>query len=122
LMRRIGLAVVLGSLDVIGWDTHVFMQPETTPPSGVFPTPYLALNAVLVDLVHGARSALAESFVGAYLQGSFAVAPWGPLGLVGPGSRPKHGQTPTCGARSYGRRSIYSAGRASFVRADSRRR
>jgi Domain of unknown function (DUF4111) len=49
------------------------MPPETTPPSGVFPTPYPALNAVLVDLVHGARSALAESFVGAYLQGSFAV-------------------------------------------------
>ena len=49
------------------------MPPETTPPSSVFPTPYLALNAVLVDLVHGARSALAESFVGAYLQGSFAV-------------------------------------------------
>src|SRR5262249_7959418 len=49
------------------------MPPETTPPSSVFPTPYLALNAVLVDLVHGARLALAESFVGAYLQGSFAV-------------------------------------------------
>lgn len=42
-------------------------------PSREFPTPYPALNAVLVDLVHGARSALAESFVGAYLQGSFAV-------------------------------------------------
>src|SRR5215831_7656192 len=49
------------------------MPPETTPPSSVFPTPYLALNAVLEDLVRGARSALAESFVGAYLQGSFAV-------------------------------------------------
>src|SRR5215470_9286456 len=49
------------------------MPPETTPPSSVFPTPYLALNAVLVDLVHGARSTLADSFVGAYLQGSFAV-------------------------------------------------
>ena len=49
------------------------MPPEITPSSGVFPTPYPALNAVLVDLVHGARSALAESFVGAYLQGSFAV-------------------------------------------------
>ena len=49
------------------------MPPETLPPSREFPTPYPALNAVLVDLVHGARSALAESFVGAYLQGSFAV-------------------------------------------------
>src|SRR5262249_11033450 len=37
------------------------------------PTPYPALNAVLVDLVQGARAALADSFVGAYLQGSFAV-------------------------------------------------
>jgi predicted nucleotidyltransferase len=49
------------------------MPPETMPPSGEFPTPYPALNAVLEDLVRGARSALAESFVGAYLQGSFAV-------------------------------------------------
>jgi len=49
------------------------MPPETMPLSGEFPTPYPALNAVLEDLVGGARSALAESFVGAYLQGSFAV-------------------------------------------------
>jgi hypothetical protein len=43
------------------------------PPSGEFPTPYPTLNAVLEDLVRGARSALTESFVGVYLQGSFAV-------------------------------------------------
>src|SRR5437667_10498619 len=49
------------------------MLPETMPLSDEFPTPYPALNAVLEDLVGGARSALAESFVGAYLQGSFAV-------------------------------------------------
>jgi hypothetical protein len=49
------------------------VPPETLPPSREYFTPYPALNAVLVDLVHGARSALAESFVGAYLQGSFAV-------------------------------------------------
>src|SRR6059036_2022763 len=49
------------------------MLPETMPLSDEFPTPYPALNAVLEDLVGGARSALAESFVGANLQGSFAV-------------------------------------------------
>lgn len=49
------------------------MPSETMPPSGEFPTPDPALNAVLEDLVRGARSALTESFVGAYLQGSFAV-------------------------------------------------
>jgi hypothetical protein len=43
------------------------IPPETMPPSGEFPTPYPALNAVLDDLVRGARSALADSFVGAYL-------------------------------------------------------
>lgn len=37
------------------------------------PTPYADLNAVLACLVDGARALLAENFVGAYLQGSFAV-------------------------------------------------
>jgi L-ascorbate metabolism protein UlaG (beta-lactamase superfamily) len=37
------------------------------------PTPYPDLNAVLADLVSGVREILGENFVGAYLQGSFAV-------------------------------------------------
>ncbi|HEX7760945.1 MAG TPA: aminoglycoside adenylyltransferase domain-containing protein [Caulobacteraceae bacterium] len=37
------------------------------------PTPYAELNAVLTDLVTGARTALGDNFVGAYLQGSFAL-------------------------------------------------
>ena len=37
------------------------------------PTPYGDLNAVLAQLVQGARTLLGDNFVGAYLQGSFAV-------------------------------------------------
>lgn len=37
------------------------------------PTGYRDLNAVLAELVSGAREILGETFVGAYLQGSFAV-------------------------------------------------
>lgn len=37
------------------------------------PTRYAGLNGVLHDLVTGAQAALGESFVGAYLQGSFAL-------------------------------------------------
>ncbi|HEX4711033.1 aminoglycoside adenylyltransferase domain-containing protein [Phenylobacterium sp.] len=37
------------------------------------PTPYAELNAVLTYLVEGARTLLGDNFVGAYLQGSFAV-------------------------------------------------
>src|SRR5262245_57190119 len=37
------------------------------------PTPFAELNAVLAELVSSVRGALGETFVGAYLQGSFAV-------------------------------------------------
>jgi Aminoglycoside adenylyltransferase, C-terminal domain len=37
------------------------------------PTPFADLNAVLAHLVEGAGRALGDNFVGAYLQGSFAV-------------------------------------------------
>ena len=37
------------------------------------PTPYAELNAVLAELVQSVRRALGDTFVGAYLQGSFAV-------------------------------------------------
>ena len=37
------------------------------------PTQYADLNGVLRDLVYGVRATLGENFVGAYLQGSFAV-------------------------------------------------
>lgn len=37
------------------------------------PTPYADLNAVLAHLVEGAQRLLGDNFVGAYLQGSFAV-------------------------------------------------
>lgn len=39
----------------------------------VQPTPYSELNTVLSELVSGIKAALGSSFVGAYLQGSFAV-------------------------------------------------
>ena len=37
------------------------------------PTPYQDLNVVLTRLVGGVQTALGATFVGAYLQGSFAV-------------------------------------------------
>jgi predicted nucleotidyltransferase len=37
------------------------------------PTPFADLNAVLAQLVEAARGLLGENFIGAYLQGSFAV-------------------------------------------------
>ena len=37
------------------------------------PTPYSELNAVLTELVSSVRRALGATFVGAYLQGSFAI-------------------------------------------------
>ena len=37
------------------------------------PTPYPELNDVLRDLVRSAQEILTDNFVGAYLQGSFAV-------------------------------------------------
>lgn len=37
------------------------------------PTPFPEVNAVLAELVSSARAILGENFVGAYLQGSFAV-------------------------------------------------
>jgi len=40
---------------------------------GSSPTPYAALNAVLDEFVGRIRELLAESFIGAYLQGSFAI-------------------------------------------------
>jgi hypothetical protein len=42
-------------------------------PSMVAPTPYAPLNAVLRELVGSARKILGPDFVGAYLQGSFAL-------------------------------------------------
>lgn len=38
-----------------------------------FPTPYLELNHVLCNLVESAQEILRKNFIGAYLQGSFAV-------------------------------------------------
>jgi predicted nucleotidyltransferase len=40
------------------------------------PTPDLELNVVLIDLVTSAQSILGDNFVGAYLQGSFALGDW----------------------------------------------
>src|SRR5438067_9969402 len=39
----------------------------------LFPTPYPELNRVLRDLVDSVQAVLSTNFVGAYLQGSFAV-------------------------------------------------
>src|SRR5438445_8048946 len=41
--------------------------------SKTFPTPYPELNRVLQDLVESVQTVLGSKFVGAYLQGSFAV-------------------------------------------------
>jgi aminoglycoside adenylyltransferase-like protein/nucleotidyltransferase-like protein len=41
-------------------------------------TPYAGLNTVLSHLVEGARAHLGDNFVGAYLQGSFAVGDFTP--------------------------------------------
>lgn len=50
-----------------------------TQTDALAPTPYAELNGVLAHLLVGARAALADNFVGLYLQGSFAVGdftPW----------------------------------------------
>jgi len=44
----------------------------------VRPTPYPELNAVLEELVASVRVALGDAFLGAYLQGSFAVGDFDP--------------------------------------------
>jgi hypothetical protein len=46
--------------------------------SGGEPTPYPELNAVLAHLLQGAGSVLGDNFLGAYLQGSFAVGDFTP--------------------------------------------
>lgn len=50
-------------------------MPQSPDPraSARQPTPYADLNAVLAHLVGGARRLLGDNFLGAYLQGSFAV-------------------------------------------------
>ena len=55
-------------------------HPSASAPTGATafaanpaPTPYAELNAVLARLVEGAHEALGDAFVGAYLQGSFAL-------------------------------------------------
>ena len=45
----------------------------TTLPTNPTPTPYAALNVVLIHFVERVRELLADNFVGAYLQGSFAL-------------------------------------------------
>ena len=45
----------------------------TTRPINASPTPYAALNVVLIHFVERAREQLGDNFVGAYLQGSFAL-------------------------------------------------
>src|SRR4051794_36094588 len=41
--------------------------------NNILPTPYRVLNTVLRDLVDSVHDVLGAKFVGAYLQGSFAV-------------------------------------------------
>ena len=47
--------------------SNTFELPNTLP------TPYAELNAVLLELVALVRDALGANFIGAYLQGAFAV-------------------------------------------------
>jgi len=49
------------------------MPAHHDPCAAAAPTPYAELNAVLAHLLEGATALLGENFVGAYLQGSFAV-------------------------------------------------
>lgn len=49
-----------------------------THPDAFAPTPYAELNGVLAHLLAGARAALTDNFLGAYLQGSFAVGDYTP--------------------------------------------
>jgi predicted nucleotidyltransferase len=51
----------------------VWMQKSIDTNAGMFPTPYAELNQVLSDLVSRIQEILDSDFVGAYLQGSFAV-------------------------------------------------
>jgi predicted nucleotidyltransferase len=46
---------------------------RSTDPGHKDPTVYAQLNAVLVDLVEGAKNVLGPNFLAAYLQGSFAL-------------------------------------------------
>ncbi len=48
-------------------------MPEQTPAPARGPTPFPDLNAVLAHFLTEVRAALGDNFVGAYLQGSFAV-------------------------------------------------
>ena len=49
------------------------MQKEFLADLSGQPTPYEDLNVVLRDLVTRVRHVLGDNFIGAYLQGSFAV-------------------------------------------------
>ena len=42
----------------------------------ILPTPIAELNAVLQELVASVRATLGTNFIGAYLQGSFAIGDW----------------------------------------------
>lgn len=58
--------------------THMTHNPSvptgpTASAISLSPTPYVALNVVLGFLVSRARAVLADNFIGAYLQGSFAL-------------------------------------------------
>ncbi len=48
-------------------------RAQTSTVQNPHPTRYAELNGVLHDLVSGAQAALGDGFVGAYLQGSFAL-------------------------------------------------
>jgi hypothetical protein len=53
--------------------THAHRPDVDAPAASSKPTPFADLNAVLGELVDGARRRLGGDFVGAYLQGSFAL-------------------------------------------------
>ena len=54
---------------MIRWNKAKVREHMSTP----FPTPYPELNSVLRDFVDSVQAVLSTNFVGAYLQGSFAV-------------------------------------------------
>src|SRR6516225_7364631 len=53
--------------------TSLMTQDRHTSGAAPAPTPFADLNALLTELVDAARRSLGANFVGAYLQGSFAL-------------------------------------------------
>src|SRR5206468_2198321 len=61
------------SRDSISMDARKIVDAREEPRPMIAPTPFTELNDVLRIFVESVRAALADTFVGAYLQGSFVI-------------------------------------------------